>query len=233
MTGRKTHGIGAKSPQFERKLAAYALAGAALAVPGVAKAGIIDVVVNQSVTQPGSYEFNLSGPSSGDIVINAGSTDVYPSGDPANEVFTNLINSAGILGTGSIYTGPAALAFGALIDPADPNFNSGGGGKMVAYDTTTQSLSTNGAWPGDGGTAYLGFYFTDGNGIHPGWADIATTATNSGASFEVLEYAYQSAGNSTITAGEESPTPEPSSMSLIALGGAGLIALRRRRSRNA
>ncbi len=90
-----------------------------------------------------------------------------------------------------------------------------------------------GDWSTTGGTAYLGFEF--GNPLDPqaGWAQISTTTTGTGSSFEILSYAYQTVGDTPISAGEGAPVPEPSALSLLALGGVGLIALRRRRAAKA
>jgi hypothetical protein len=102
---------------------------------------------------------------------------------------------------------------------------------LVSFDTTNSNIG--GHWPSNGGSAYLGFYFTVSSAIDAGWANISTTATGTASSFTVTDYAYETVGNASITAGQLTETPEPSTMALIALGGAGLIALRRRRAANA
>src|ERR1700730_15811885 len=74
---------------LEKKLAAYTLAGAAAFVmPGAAKADIIYVPnVDTIVNQPGSFDFNLSGPSSDDITLTAkAGIRSDGSGDPTNEI---------------------------------------------------------------------------------------------------------------------------------------------------
>jgi hypothetical protein len=78
----------------------------------------------------------------------------------------------------------------------------------------------------------MGFYFGGPTNPQAGWAEIETTLNGSQVSAEILDYAYQSVGNTSILAGQTA-TPEPSTLSLIVLGGAGLIALRRRRASNA
>jgi hypothetical protein len=222
----------AGNSRFEKKLAAYTLAGAAVLVaPAVAKADIIVTNVNQTVNQTGTYNFNLSGVASDDITITAAPGTIFPS-DPANEISASTIASAAVLmdGPPSPFTNVAALAFGSLIDPTNLT-DWGAGGKLAAFDLT--EMSTDGDWPANGGNDYLGFYFTGSGGLQAGWANIATTATSSGSSFTILSYAYETNANEAITAGQTAETPEPSAMALIALGGAGLLALRRRRSVNA
>jgi hypothetical protein len=210
-----------QTARLEKKLAAYAMAGAAAFVaPGIAKADITFVSVNQTVNETGSYDFNLSGSSSDDITITADQLNGY------NQVYASTALGAEVL-TDPLYGTVTALAFGALIDPTSST-NWGSGGKMAS------SFSGEpGDWPSNGNSAYLGFYFVGPGGKQAGWADIATTANSTASSFEVLSYAYETNPNIAITAGEGSSVPEPSALSLLVIGGAGLIALRRRRAANA
>ncbi len=223
-----------KTTHFDAKLAAYTLAGAAvLAVPGTAKADIIYTPdVDVMVTQPGSFAFNLSGPSSADITISAdlGPSISGPPPDFANNIRAATSSGAQVVMSSVDTSDVAALAFGTLIDPT-VSTNWGTGGKMIGYDNGAMLL--DGFWPSDGSSAYLGFYFVASGTPFAGWADIATTANTNTSSFEVLSYAYQNTPNTAIAAGDFGQAPEPSSMALIALGAAGLIALRRRRARNA
>lgn len=200
--------------QFEKKLAAYALAGAALAFPGVARAGIVDVPVNQTISAGNSYVINLSG--APDLTIGAESY-IYQGDD-----YVTTGTGAQTLNSG---TDPAALAFGALIDPTT-SAGWGSGGKLVGDGI----LGSGGSFSASGGYNYLGFYFTALDGPHAGWALISTTL--SPISFTLDQYAYEDTANTAITAGQ-GQTPEPASMALLALGGAGLLALRRRRSARA
>ena len=215
-----------QTAQLEKKLAAYAIAGAAAFVaPGIAKADITYVSVNQTVNNPGTYDFNLSGLLSDDITISA-DTDICC----AEVDVSHTAPGAEVLLDPTVSGNVAALAFGALIDPTVAT-NWGSGGKMAS------SFSPDpGDWPSNGNSAYLGFYFQGPSGPQAGWADIATTTsdtTPTSSSFELISYAYETNPNVKITAGEGSPVPEPSALPLLVLGGAGLIALRRRRAANA
>jgi len=224
----KNRAASPSSGQLEKKLAAYTLAGAAaLAAPAVAKADIVFVNVGQTINQGESISF----PFADDVTVDA-QQDIVTNPDLSLET-VNWVNS--FIGSGTkilndVTDGQvAALAFGALIDPTlvdptNPAANWGNGGKLAS-----SKIGDPGNWPLDGGHAYLGFYF--GGPVNPqaGWADIATTANTTTSSFQLLSYAYETDPNVAITAGEGTPAvPEPSALPLLILGGAGLIALRRR-----
>ena len=77
------------------------------------------------------------------------------------------------------------------------------------------------------GTGYLGFQFTDAGGLETGWAEL-TVSGQPNDTFTLDEYAYGTAGES-LTAGQTT-VPEPGSLALLAVGGAGLLAWRKRRA---
>jgi len=208
---------------LEKKLTAYTLAGAAaLAGAGAAKADIAYFPnVDKLVSQTGSYTIPGTG-----ITLTA-DDDVVDLADPSsiqnnNEVTVTAGSGAEVLLNGPGTNNVAALAFGAIIDPTTGNWSSGG--KLVSTNANT------GVWSATGGSAYMGFYFGTPGSPQAGWAQIATTANATTSSFELLSYAYETTPNIAINAGE---VPEPSALPLLVLGGAGLIALRRRRAANA
>jgi hypothetical protein len=217
-----------RNSKLDKKLAAYTLAGAAaFATPALAHADGITYLPNVDTTVPqgNSYSFNLSGPSSADVVLSAalGTVNNGNAVDPSNNITFATNNNAEVYG-GGIPGNADPLAAGGLLDPSNPNgWNPAG--KLGNYDTVTNT--TQGLWS-PGTDAFLGFYFQGTNGPQAGWAEVTTGAAD--ASFEVLSYAYQDQANTPILAGQTAATPEPGTMALIALGAAGLFALRRRRA---
>lgn len=78
------------------------------------------------------------------------------------------------------------------------------------------------------GTGFVGFEFNTGGGLQYGWVRITMDGAP-GNAFTVVDYAWGDVGTS-VAAGQ---VPEPGSLGLLALGGAGLIAWRKRRAKAA
>ena len=76
------------------------------------------------------------------------------------------------------------------------------------------------------GTGFIGFRFNAGGGLQYGWARVTMDGAP-GNTFTLVDYAYGDVGDN-ITAGE---VPEPGSLALLALGGVGLVAWRKRRAK--
>lgn len=214
---------------LDRKLTAYTLAATAVVVaPQMMKADGITYVgnVNQTIyygydpatgttsTTGQSYTLTLPGTNQ---FIDFNSTSIGNTANAGNGVeFLQAANGY-----------PAALSAGALIDPsATGNFSSNG------------KLVSNGKFAGgnftDGTTADLGFYFTEADGLHAGWASLTSVAPDANNyKLTLNSYAYNNVANQSILAGQTVATPEPASVSLIAMGAAGLAELRRRRRKYA
>ncbi len=216
----------ANSPSLESKLTAYALAGTAvLAFPHSAKADSITYVpnVNQTVTFDGTT-------SSPEYVV------TFPNSASTISFHAEGLGAYATVGGGAMLLDdasqdPANLAFGALIDP-----------QATSLFSTNDKLAGFGAsnFPFDGSTGYLGFYFTGADGPQAGWAEVATSY-NVGdfptSSLDLVSYAYENDANTPITVGQTdgstAVTPEPSTISLVALGAAGLLYMRRRQHAHA
>ena len=199
-----------------------------MAAPQMMKADSITYVSN--VNQTTSYSFDGT---TGSATITPDVIVTFPGVDQtidfsANSfgVFANVSDGVSLLQ--DLDGQPAALAAGALIDPVNGTF--GTNGKLSSPVTGKGNFPVN-------GEAYLGFYFTEADGLHAGWADLAMAGTTDGtnASVTVNSYAYENDPNTPILAGQTvaAATPEPTSLSLIAMGAAGIAELRRRRRKYA
>jgi hypothetical protein len=89
-----------------------------------------------------------------------------------------------------------------------------------------------------GGFGFIGFRFNNGAGVQYGWAR-SRSKGNGTSDFMLVDYAWADPGES-ITAGQTSlagdmvdAVTESGSVGLLALGAAGLVAWRKRRSRTA
>ncbi len=145
-----------------------------------------------------------------------------------NETGTN-VGQLTLVGTGNItfagfaagaYFYPSNLAYGAVISAQNFGMPAGVRGDMAwgAGYTNSQFLTA--------GVGYVAFRFDLGAGTQYGWAqvDLNGAPDNRGT---FIAYGYGAPGEA-VTVGQ--PIPEPSSLAMLALGGLGLMAWRRKRA---
>lgn len=78
----------------------------------------------------------------------------------------------------------------------------------------------------------FGFRFTNASDTHYGWASLLIDETPIGQGYKITEAYYNTTPGAAINVGAV-PVPEPSSMTLMALGAAGVVAWRSRRTAKA
>lgn len=74
--------------------------------------------------------------------------------------------------------------------------------------------------------AYIGLSFPTGATLHYGW--VRVDVKNSAGSFKVIDWAYETDNGVGVNAGSLVSAPEPTSLSFLAAGAAGLQLMRRR-----
>lgn len=211
-----------RSSPFDKKLAAYTLAGAAALVPVAAHAsGITYLPLDLSMTSPGEADFYFSGSAQPDIVIDA-TTGLYGN-DPANIITVSTNDGAGVE---SFAGSPQQLLAGTPIGSVNSKWTSGSNLTISEYDTATNE-PVDDFWAA-GSQGYLGFYFEGSDGPQAGWLDLSLGPTDD--SLELISLAFEDTPNTPFLAGQTVATPEPSTFALLALGAAGMMALRRRRA---
>ncbi|HEX4666912.1 MAG TPA: hypothetical protein VH207_09945 [Chthoniobacterales bacterium] len=87
-----------------------------------------------------------------------------------------------------------------------------------------------------GGSGFIGFRFNNGAGVQYGWARLQSKGHYE-AAFKLVDYAWAdpgesiSAGQTSLARDQAEAIPDQGSLGLLALGGAGLITWRRRRTK--
>lgn len=204
-----------------KRWAAYAAAGA-LATQA-AEATIVHVNVNQTLDASGGPGTNFSS-----LAFAVGSAS------SAQIAFGHLANTSvgaaffGVGGSNAMFAGFMAgpypyafnLASGQLVSTAGGFLTGSGTMAFVSGFGNSQFLSA--------GIGFLGFKFDSAMGTQYGWArvDMSGLPVNS---IEILDYAFTTDGEALRVGQTAIQIPEPGSLGLLAIGGAGLLAWRRRR----
>jgi hypothetical protein len=219
-----------------KRLTAYALAAAAAAGVGVlalaepAQADIIGSSVNiaGSAANP-MGTLNIAGSHALGFEFNQVSSPlshtIFGGPCPGCKVVDTAIKFAGIgasafglpLSRGSAIGASRAFVRTGNIASAFVGFSGGGGVLFSGFP--------NFLW--NGRTGYLGFEFGSKGKDYFGWAKVSASLFAKSA--HVTECAYNTVPGQGIVAGEDSAVPEPGTLLLLALGAAGLMALRKRK----
>jgi hypothetical protein len=214
--------------QLDKKLLLYSAAvGAACVASGSAEAAIQYFSTPGGWTGTGTNEALLSFDLAGDVVID-------PTSAPSNS-----FEMANFTSHGATRVGNFMVVGGISASVAGQNFKAfpGAASNIMNSDVPVQSaalLGANSVWAtgssqfgawAPGTRAYLGLKFDDSGTPLYGWADVQMNAYDS---ITLFGYAYQDDG-APIHVPDIGTIPEPSTLALLALGAAGVAALRRRR----
>lgn len=218
------------------------LAGALAIASGTSAYGnvvVVSVPANLA-TPPGGANTSVTWDVNGDAINDFTFTDRYPNTAVGSYGVVWQLNMNGIAATAGTlgYMGPFiryafALQFGANISGAG-SFNAGGQaclGSLYSYGSQGQfyyggfaANGPNGSVP-PGTFAYAGFRFNAVDGTHFGWIRLKVGA----GTLTFDSAAYETTAGTAITAGA---VPEPGTLSLLALGAAGVVGaiVKRRRA---
>ncbi len=205
---------------FETRLMRYALAGSALLAAPAAHASIIySGPLDTLVSAGGSLPVSLDG-GPADFTISVTDTD--------GDTITVTPDSTDGGGTSRTLLLLGPVAYGTQLNSLNVKDDGTGNATKLLY---IKGANTSGPWLNFSSPGYLGVGFKAGTQEYLGWAELQLEQATPSAT--LLGYAYNDVAGAPINTGDTgaSAAPEPSSLSLFALGAAGVLALRRRRKK--
>jgi PEP-CTERM motif len=235
-----------------KRLTAYALAAGAASSEGVSKRLTAYALAAGAA---GVGVLALAEPAQADIIVVT--TPISIVGCCSTDVLTikgrNVLRFAasfgishttfGIFNHNFLVAAGARSGAGLLPSPLAQEALIGRGGKFVSFPISAL-LASNfssrrlgfsskkgvvGPWANKSG--YLGFKFLSNEQTDFGWAHVKVTAsTLKGETLYISEFAYDTVPGQSIRAGQTNAIPEPGTLSLLALGAAGLAVLRKRKA---
>jgi hypothetical protein len=220
------------SPRYPRPLAPLAVAACATLTTGVAQAAPVVVDIDPDVTL-GLSSYDLTIGSSGTLYHFFFDTHQYACptvADPAKmcTVDENLVNTGVNAIVGSLQpavpertsTFVTALAAGELIDGSRGDFITANPGLLSGKDDGSP-YGEFGGFPT--ATNYAGLRFDLADGTHYGWIEVQSFLNE----LTLTRFGYESEPDVGIRAAAGT-VPEPGTLALLALGAAGVLAMRRR-----
>jgi hypothetical protein len=217
------------SKNLERRLAAYgSLAAAAISMPAAAQAGAVSWYPDLSTA---------NGPIYFDPFSAAGYAGTTPYASDF-ELLTSVQGASGSLLTARLLVspgnaGPNGNEFAesaASVARLAPEMTVGA---SLAFSSVDGTLAENhspafGLWNPVPEAGVLGFELVSGGPTLYGWADITV---NSDYTITLQAFGYDDSGAAVTALPPISPTPEPASIVLLALGAAGIAAWRRKKTK--
>lgn len=202
-------------PSLKRRAAYTLAAGAAAAIPALETdaAVVYSGLQNISIGSGNSQDLNLDGDAFNDLLLKN-----YNFGGGAYQGASVNFFPGKLVGFTSGLNYVSALSAGATIDvsTAVPSFAG-----SMAYGANNPNAQFNNVTD-----AYIGLSFPSGPNIFYGW--VRVDVNNAAQTFLVKDWAYESQSGVGIKAGD-GQVPEPATLGLLAAGGVGIAAMRRRR----
>jgi hypothetical protein len=220
---------------FSKSRVTRALGASAAAAAAVTGAGMVGNTPEAQAEIVWSGIVNLNVPNTIDglyvnVVTGAtGSSGADTAGWDVNPYSSTTLTWFAPTGGGNVRTGGSSLTLvdnlapGFLIDAdANPGGTWGGG--------TVETIGAT-AWVFNSSDNITGFRFlNEATGLtHYGWMRMNLGATLTDPR-SIVEWAYEDQAGVGINAGQISSVPEPGTLGLLAMGAAGLVASRRRRT---